>query len=252
MTKYLRLAEDANQLAEMASNSLIEIIRQSVSSEGVCRIVLPGGSTPKLLYEKLAKVIPNTMPWHCVQFFLGDERNVPLDDPQSNYGMIKLALGPVLSIGKAQLHPVNIQTGFPERAADEYEATIRTSFDNYSNVPRFDIVLLGMGDDAHTASLFPYSSGLSEQVRLVTCNWVEKLKTHRITLTAPILSAAKHVAFLVSGASKTNALSQVWHSPYQPELLPSQLICPQGEFVWMVDKAALGQTPVPSDWVVTK
>jgi 6-phosphogluconolactonase len=250
MSKHLLVAEDANTLAVNASNWLVERIGQSVESRGVCRIVLPGGSTPKLLYETLATLNPSSAPWHAVQFFLGDERNVPIDDPQSNYGMIKTALGSVVSQGKARLHPVNIQTEFPERAAQEYETTIRNSFNISAGTPSFDIVLLGLGDDAHTASLFPFSSGLAEHKRLVISNWVEKLKTHRITLTAPVLSAARHVAFLVSGSSKSNALSQVWHAPHNPELLPAQLICPQGEFVWMVDKAALGQTPVPADWTV--
>jgi 6-phosphogluconolactonase len=248
MFRRVLTANDPEQLAKHASQWLIEQIVQAHHKKGVCRIALAGGSTPKRLYQLLAEQPLDGIPWHAVQFYLGDERNVPLDDANSNYRMAKESLGAVLGPTRAHLFPVNIQLLTPEQSALEYETTLRESFGPCDTFPELDVVLLGLGDDAHTASLFPHTTALEERTRWVVSNWVEKLGTYRITMTAPLISAASQVAFLVSGSGKTQALSQIWHASHQPALYPAQLIGARDTLNWMIDSVALGSLAIPDGW----
>src|SRR5690606_983517 len=173
--------------------------------------------------------------------FWGDERTVPPDHPDSNYRMAKEALLDFVALPASNVHRISGELE-PARAAAEYEQTLRSFFAKRAGKTRFDLILLGMGDDGHTASLFPDTEALNETERLVVANHVPKLDTWRITLTAPIINDAAHVAFLVAGAGKAAVLKRVLQGPRQPHKLPSQLIQPvDGELVWLLDKAAASE-----------
>jgi len=176
-------------------------------------------------------------------FFWGDERHVPPIDPESNYRMAEEAM-----LSKVPVPPGNvfrIKTENPEAAAaaEDYEKAIRKFFGlEPGQFPRFDLILLGMGPDGHTASLFPGTTALQEKSRLVVANWVEKMKTHRITLTLPVLNAARCVTFLVSGTDKAPALKAVLEENVPAEQYPAKLIKPSdGKLIWLIDRAAASQ-----------
>jgi 6-phosphogluconolactonase len=195
-------------------------------------IVLSGGSTPKALYSLLSK---RNIAWNNTHFFWGDERPVIPDHPESNYRMARESLLDHIRIPGNHVHRIAAELG-PETAAVQYEAEIRTFF---SSVPSFELVLLGLGEDGHTASLFPETEALHVQDRLVVANDVSKLNTKRITMTFPILNAANCILFLVSGESKALALKQIWKGEYDPLKFPAQAIYPaNGELYFFVDREA--------------
>jgi 6-phosphogluconolactonase len=179
------------------------------------------------------------VPWQQTHFLWGDERHVPPDHEDSNYRMAYEAMLSTTPIPAAHIYRIAAEKE-AQQAADEYEATLRTAFQLASGaLPRFDLILLGMGPDGHTASLFPGTSAVHESQRLVASPWVEKFHTFRITLTPPVLCNAAHVVFAAGGADKTETLQQVLQGPYQPDLYPSQVVRPtQGTLLWLVDKAA--------------
>jgi len=216
---------------------------EAVGQRGRFTIALAGGSTPKSLYNLLATNARTTLPWDRMFFFWGDERHVPPTDPESNYRMADEAM-----LSKVPVPPGNvfrIKTENPEAAAaaEDYEKTIRKFFAlEAGQFPRFDLILLGMGPDGHTASLFPGTTALQEKLRLVVANWVEKMKTHRISLTLPVLNAARCVTFLVSGTDKAPALKAVLEENVPPEQYPAKLIKPSdGKLIWLIDRAAASQ-----------
>ena len=213
-------------------------------------VALSGGSTPEGLYRELATrhlaSAPDktsdalSVPWQQTHVFFSDERYVPHDDPQSNYRMAREALLDHVPVLPDQVHPMPTDAASPAQAAAAYEQTLTKVFQ--TSLPRFDLILLGMGADGHTASLFPGTEAVQEQRRLVAAPWVEKLKTHRLTLTPPVLCHGRQVLFLVSGASKADALDEVLDGPYEPSLLPSQIVRPiDGRLTWLVDKAAAAE-----------
>ena len=185
-------------------------------------------------------VLRAQMPWDKLHFFFGDERHVPPDSPESNFRMAQETLFSKAPIAPEQI--ARMKGEYPEaaRAAREYEQVLRQFFGlTHGQFPRFDLVLLGMGPDGHTASLFPGTKALHEQERLVVSNWVGKLYTERITLTAPVLNNAARVIFLVQGEDKALALKAVLEGPFEPEQLPAQLIQPHnGTLLWLVDSTA--------------
>jgi 6-phosphogluconolactonase len=176
-------------------------------------------------------------------FFWGDERHVPPDDADSNYRMANEALLSKAPIPPANVFPVPAENPDAAAAAEAYEQTLRKFFALASGeFPRFDLILLGMGPDGHTASLFPETSALQEKSRLVVANWVEKLKTSRITLTLPVLNAARCVTFLVSGTEKATVLREVLEGSAPAEKYPSKLVQPdEGRLIWLVDRAAASE-----------
>ena len=229
---------DAGTLANEAAQLVRQTTLEAVSDRGSAFIALSGGSTPKAMGEVLgSSPMRDEVPWGSTHIFWGDERWVPLEDPESNAGEAMRGFLDSLPIGRQQIHPF-LTTGTPESAAELYEETIRSVVPGRP-VPMFDLVLLGMGDDGHTASLFPGTDALHVTSRLVVENAVEKLNATRLTFTAPLINAARTVAFLLAGEGKAARLAEVLDGEHDPDRLPSQLIQPShGELIWLVDAAA--------------
>jgi 6-phosphogluconolactonase len=182
------------------------------------------------------------IPWNAVHLFWGDERHVPPDDPQSNYRMVREVLLSRLSIPDSNVHRIEGERPDATEAAALYESELRSFFClGPGEFPRFDLILLGMGADGHTASLFPQTAALGVRDRAVVSNWVPRLNAFRITMTLPVFWNAAAVVFLVSGADKAAVLAAVFGPPRLSDPLPCELVRPQaGELVWLVDRAAAG------------
>jgi 6-phosphogluconolactonase len=185
-------------------------------------------------------VFRDRLPWRHLHFFWGDERHLPPDDPQSNYRMAYETLLSLTPVPSQNIHRVPAEEPDAALAAKKYEQELQAFFGlGAGQLPRFDCILLGMGTDGHTASLFPGTEALHETTRLVVANWVEKFNACRITLTVPVLNHADLVVFLVSGAEKAEALKEVLQGDYRPDRFPAQLVRPDnGNLLWIVDKAA--------------
>ena len=228
-------------LSREAAARFQRLAAESVAAAGRFSVALSGGSTPRALYELLAKPpFHETIDWPRVHLFWGDERFVPADHPDSNYRMAREALIGNVPIPTENVHPVPTEGSDPEASAAQYEEALRRFFSPpQGQVPRFDLVLLGLGTDGHTASLFPGSPALDESHRLVVAAYIQKLDAWRLTFTPPILRGARHVIFLVCGPHKAAALQEVLEGPYDPQRLPAQLVLPQeGDVTWLVDEAA--------------
>jgi len=234
----IRVADTPDELFRVAASEFVTLAAQAVRNNGRFSVALSGGSTPKKLYTLLAEQA-KAIPWDKSYFFFGDERHVPPDHPDSNYRMVNEAM-----FSKVPVPPGNVFRIQTEKdtavAAQEYEDTLRGFFELKPNqLPRFDLILLGVGPDGHTASLFPGSAALEETKRLVVANWVEKFKTYRITFTFPVLNHAACVMFLASGADKASILHEVLENPSAD--LPSQRVRPEdGRLVWLMDRDAAG------------
>ncbi len=242
----IQIVADPGALAEAAAEELARILGDAVSARGAASVVLSGGSTPRRLYALLAsEAWQSRVPWERLHVFFGDERHVPPDDPASNYRMAGEELLSRVPLPPGHVHRIAAEEPDAERAARKYEEEIRGHFDLApGSFPRFDLVLLGLGPDGHTASLFPGTNALRETRRLAVANWVGKLDAHRITLTAHVFNRAAAVIFLVSGEDKAPALKSVLTGPCEPEQLPAQLIRPEsGRLLWLVDRAAAGLLP---------
>lgn len=240
----LRVFRDLGQMSHAAAEFFAEVGSVSVQRAGDFFVALSGGSTPQRLYEILgSNDYHGRAPWLNTQLFWSDERCVPPEDPQSNYRLATQALATV-AIPPINVHRMRGEAP-PEEAAREYEAELRESFRILSNdVPRFDLILLGLGDDGHTASLFPGTSALDDTTHLVAAPYVEKLKAYRLTLTLPVLNAAANVAFLVAGANKRAILKRVFEDDAGVVKLPAQRVRPsKGRLFWFVDEAAAADLP---------
>lgn len=223
---------DLAAITREAADRFVALVRSAIASHGRFTVALSGGSTPQPLYEQL---VTQPIEWQHVHIFWGDERCVPPDHPDSNYGMAQRALLSHIDIPLQNVHRLPGELD-PVQAAQRYETELRTLF---AAQPRFDLILLGMGPDAHTASLFPGTAALHEQQHLVVTNYVEKLHTTRITLTFPVINAASNVIFLIAGADKAAALRSVWDGPHNPDQFPAQGVTPMtGRVIWLVDQAA--------------
>jgi len=235
-----------NSQEEMISSAAAHFIStgsKAIQDRGRFSVALSGGSTPKPLYEFLADQKVDELDWNKVHFFWGDERCVPPDHPDSNFNQVNRALLDPKAIQEENIHRIKAELPQDE-AARQYQEIILTWFQQKQ--PSFDLILLGMGSDGHTASLFPgteYVKGdLTDQNRLVAANWVPKLDTWRITFTPHLINAAQNVFFLVSGHNKANTLKLVLEGPSTPEHFPSQLIAPdQGNLFWHVDLEAAAE-----------
>jgi 6-phosphogluconolactonase len=243
---------NAEDVAVSAMDWLIEAIQEAIAARGVCSIALSGGSTPKRMYQLISETAQDAVDWSRVILVWGDERNVPHDHVDSNYKMVREAwlnrVDPAHASRMPRALPVPILPQSPERAASEYELQIRRAIDPKNELakdfPSIDIVLLGLGDDAHTASLFPETEALEESKRLFVANYVPKFESYRLTLTAPMINSARNVAFLVCGVSKRPAVELVLHGPRHPNEYPAQLIEPKhGRLLWFLDTAANPQHP---------
>ena len=228
-------------LSREAAARFQRLAGQSIASAGRFSVALSGGSTPRALYRLLAEPpFRGAIDWARVHIFWGDERFVPPNHPDSNYRAALEALVSRVPIPTENVHRIPTKVTDPKTAAAQYEETLRRFFaPPEGEVPRFDLVLLGLGPDGHTASLFPGSPALDEDSRLVVATYVSKLAAWRLTLTPPVLRGARHVIFLVSGPDKAAVLRDVLEGPHDPHRLPAQLVRPQdGDLTWLVDDAA--------------
>ena len=234
---------DAAAIARRAAELFVQAAREAAATSDSFTVALSGGSTPKSLYSLLADDagLRAQLPWEKTHFFFGDERHVPPDHADSNFRMANEALFSKALVKPSRITRIKGEYADTEKAALEYEQALRGYFImKKGELPRFDLVLLGMGDEGHTLSLFPGTKALhAPPDRMVVRNWVGKLYAERITLTAPAINQANQVIFLVTRADKAPALKAVLEGPYEPEQLPAQLIQPaHGKLLWLVDKAA--------------
>jgi 6-phosphogluconolactonase len=233
---------DAGTLTRRAAEEFVNSVIQAVAQKGSFTVALAGGSTPKALYSQLADEpeLRSQIPWDKLHFFFGDERHVAPDSAESNFRMANETLFSKGLVKPEQITRIKGEYADTEKAALEYEQALRAYFRlKDGEYPRFDLVLLGMGDEGHTLSLFPGTKALDATNRIVVRNWVGKLYTERITLTAPAANQASRVIFMVTRADKARALKAVLEGPYEPEQLPAQLIQPaSGKLLWLVDQAA--------------
>jgi 6-phosphogluconolactonase len=242
-TADIRILTTPQELSEAAAEEVLRAAKEAVAQRGRFTIALSGGSTPKNLFNLLATNARNVMPWDRTFFFWGDERHVPPTDPDSNYRMADETMLSKIPVAGGNVFRIAAENPDAAAAAEAYEQTLQKFFQlEPGQVPVFDLILLGMGPDGHTASLFPGSDGLQEKTRLVIANWVDKLKTSRITLTLPVLNAARCVAFLVSGTDKAAVLKLVLEGDVPGEQYPSKLIQPKdGKLIWLLDRAAASE-----------
>jgi 6-phosphogluconolactonase len=238
----IRILNNLDAIARRAAEEFARAATSAVSQRGVFRIALSGGSTPKALYSLLANdaAIRSQVPWDKVCFYFGDERNVGPDHPDSNFRMATEAMLSKVPVKTEQILRIKGEYKDTAVAAQEYEQALRSSFKiGEDQFPRFDLILMGMGSEGHTASLFPGTKALHETKRSVVRNWVGKLYTERITLTAPAINNAARILFMITGADKATALRGVLEGPFEPDQLPAQMIQPSnGQLLWLVDGAA--------------
>jgi 6-phosphogluconolactonase len=230
---------DAEAVADAAAEQILHLVATANQEKRAFHFVLSGGKTPKQLYKILSK---SNLSWDTVHFYWGDERSVGPDHSDSNYKMAYDALLSKINLPSAHIHRLQGEIA-PELAACNYEKTIRSAFGLTPDdpAPSFDLVLLGMGTDGHTASLFPETEALKEKTKWVAANFVPKLAGARLTLTPVILNQTKNIFFLVAGSDKAKILKDVLEGPYHPDLLPAQLIRKEtGGVTWFVDEAASG------------
>jgi 6-phosphogluconolactonase len=233
----LNIFNTADEVLYALAEYFVKIADQSISARGKFSVALSGGSSPKKLYELLASTtFADRVDWTKVYFFFGDERNVPQTDKDSNYLMAKTALFAPLQIDAGNIFPVDT-TLTPKEAAQKYAEEIAEFFEE--DEMSFDLVLLGLGDNSHTASLFPYTPVLHDRTPSVKEVWLEDQQVYRITLNAPLINEAKFIAFLVYGEGKAEAIHHVLEDDEDIENYPAQLIDSiTGEVEWFLDEAA--------------
>jgi len=234
----VQVFDDAESVARAAAEEFVRASAEAVGERGAFSVALSGGTTPRRVYELLASdEYRERAEWPNAHVFFCDERTVPPDHADSTYRMARAALLSRVNVPAENVHRIE-GVGDAAANASDYESVMRGFFGD-SAWPRFDLVFLGMGDDGHTASLFPETSALGEARAWAAANWVEKLGAWRITLTAPAINAARRVLFLVTGASKAERLDEVINGAQDPARLPSQMIRPRdGTLRWYVDRAA--------------
>ena len=238
----IKIVKDADAMSSLAAAILVEHIGKALRQQNEYSIALSGGSTPRRLYTLLADDPGwrGQIPWDRIHFFWGDERPVPPDHPDSNYRMAHDAMLSKADVQPAHIHRMRAEVPDAAQAAEDYTLEILRFFDiKDGEVPRFNCILLGMGADGHTASLFPGSPALNESKRLVMANWVDEFQSSRLTLTFPVLNNADLILLLVSGLEKADILKQVLAGDRAPNRYPVQRIQPKhGMLKWLLDRWA--------------
>lgn len=236
------------ELFRVAAEQFVTLAEGAVRAKGSFTVALSGGSTPKGVHSLLASEFASAVDWKKIYFFWGDERHVPPDHPDSNYRMAYETLLSKVPVDPAKVFRVHSENPDANAAAIEYEQTITAAFGVQDRqIPRFDLIFLGLGPDGHAASLFPHTAALREHSRLVVANWVEKLHTDRITFTLPLLINAANISFLVTGKDKAPAVRSVFDPDSSGDDFPAKLVNPpHGRLVWMLteDAAALSSDRV--------
>jgi 6-phosphogluconolactonase len=245
MTRQVYILPTLPELLEAATARTLEILQTAIDQNGIATIALSGGSTPKPLYQALST---SNLDWQKLHIFWGDERYVPSDHPDSNENMARQAWLNQVPLPPENIHPVPTHLANPADSAQQYELTLQQIFEIKPGVfPSFDLILLGIGDDGHTASLFPHTAALGVHDRLITVG--EKSGQPRITFTYPLINQAHNVMFLLTGASKQPALREIFSANADANLYPAHAIRPQGNLLWMMDRSAgegiLGMEGVP-------
>lgn len=238
--RRVKVADGPDELAAIVAEELVSRARTAISERGRFTLALSGGSTPKRLYERLASTHRNDLDWSRVHLFWSDERAVGPDDEKSNFRMTREAMLDALPLVAANVHRIEGERTPAQKAAEDYETALAEAFGLRSGsgaLPRFDCILLGMGADGHTASLFPGTDAVDEARRWVVAPWVEAQGSYRVTLTLPVINAAAAVMFVISGPDKAAMLARVWNTE---GALPAQRVRPlAGELLWFVDAPAL-------------
>ncbi|TAJ07616.1 MAG: 6-phosphogluconolactonase [Nitrospirae bacterium] len=251
----LRILENGRELAAEAADLFVWLGNQAIPNKGRFRVALSGGSTPTILHRALATPdLAKQVDWTKVEFFFGDERGVPPDHPESNFGMADATLFRPLGVKPDRIFRMHGEAKDQEQAAREYEAVLHRQFGTKPPAwPHFDLILLGLGEDGHTASLFPGSEALHERTRLVVPSRSPKRVPQRLTLTVPIVNQAQTVVFLVSGAGKAAVVRQVLEGRETDRAqLPAQLIRPeQGRLIWFLDQAAASELALSKQGLVS-
>ena len=239
----LQVYPDLDALVTGAADYIADLAVRCIVERGRFTLALAGGSTPRPVYERLAtSEYAGRIDWTKVQVFFGDERCVPPEDTRSNYQMARAALCDHVPIPAANIHRMHGEET-PEQAALQYESDLRTILAGHG----LDLVLLGMGDNGHTASIFPGLAAVTETSRWAMAQYVEVMGMWRVTLTPVVINKAGHVAFLAAGAGKAEMLQRVLEGPFDPVVLPSQIIRPaHGELRWLVDQAAAARLARPA------
>lgn len=257
MKPIIRIFPDADKLAHFAARLFLMRMVGSLPIQVQFTVALSGGSTPKKMFEILGnderlKKQTQVGVWDYAHFFWGDERHVTPDHAESNYKLAYDTMLSKLGVREANIHRIKGELEDAGEAAHQYEAEILQGFPSSENqIPKFDLIFLGMGSDGHTASLFPGTKALQEEKRLVVSNWVGKYYTDRITMTAPLLNNAACVVFLVSGQDKALPVKATLEGRYEPQQLPAQLIRPgSGKLIWLLDSAAASLLGAESDILV--
>lgn len=238
----VRIVEDLQAVARCAADEFIARARSAIADHGRFTVALSGGSTPRALHALLVErtaTDPRLIDWSKVEVFFGDERHVPPDHPDSNFRMAKETLLSRVPIPQSQVHRMRCENPDAAQVAVEYDRELVAAFQlRAEEIPRFDLILLGMGADGHTASLFPGSMAVHELKKRVVANWVQKLNSWRITLTRPVLNEAALVLLMISGPDKAGALTEVMGDG-SPDVYPVKYVkATRGELIWIIDRAA--------------
>ncbi|HVX15058.1 MAG TPA: 6-phosphogluconolactonase [Pirellulales bacterium] len=244
----IQVVADRDALCRAAADLFLSLSQAAVQQRGRFTVALSGGSTPRDFYALLANPdapYRGQLAWDKLFFFWGDERHVPPDHADSNYRMANEALLSKAPVPEGNIHRIQAEMPDAEMAAHAYQENLQSFFQLSGDCPPcFDLALMGLGPDGHTASLFPQTAALHERDRWVAANWVQKLHTHRITLTVPVLTRAAEILFLVAGADKATALRDVFHGPYHPDQWPAQVFRNSaGHVAWLIDQLAARQLP---------
>ena len=239
----LTIAENPKLLCQQVADWWQQISQSAIKERGNFHVALAGGNTPRVLYQLLASdPYANSIDWQHIKFYFGDERAVPLNDSQSNFWMAHVAMLDALSIPATNIYPLITDLDDLENSARHYEKILRRELPaGTDQIPVFDLILLGMGDDGHTASLFPDTAILNETERLVSVVYVEKVQSSRLSFTYPLINHARHVGIMVTGDNKAGKLKQVLAD--KPGTNPVENIQPDGELIWFVDEAAAKYLP---------
>lgn len=234
------VAQDKAGLARLAAERFVTVARTAINENSRFAVALSGGSTPRALYSLLSSSFQEAVDWSKVFFFFGDERNVPPDDDGSNFRMANETLFQPLAIAGRNIFRWLTELNETDKTVDDYEKGLIEFFNlSHGKFPAFDLILLGMGPDGHTASLFPETSALDKTEAVVCKNWVEKLSTWRFTFTFRTINSAKNILFLAAGDEKAEVLKEVLEGPNNCSRLPSQCVNPQhGSLIWLIDPPA--------------